>query len=251
MLLYQMTGKGPALIFVHGFLENKNIWTPIVEQLSDRFCCIQIDLPGYGDAINQTFPKQLRDVAIKLDKLLKYLKIDSCTVIGHSMGVYIGLEWIKRNSASILGCIWVNGDVLSDSNKRHVERQRSVSMIQRHKKAYIVMAIKGLFPLQKHAHYNRYIEKLVREAINSNVSNLVNSVLAMGQRKDQSDLFASFQGEKHFISGREDPLIPLRQIKKSSRHCNANLHLYSGGHMAWLEAPKLIIKAITAVHNQN
>ena len=48
MLHYQIKGQGPGLFFLHGFLEDAEIWDRIVGPLSLNYTCIQIDFPGYG-----------------------------------------------------------------------------------------------------------------------------------------------------------------------------------------------------------
>lgn len=251
MLDHRIRGQGPVVFFLHGFLESQVIWAPIIKELQACFCCVQVDFPGYGTATEQDFPEHLSELAQKLDTLRRGLNIDSFSIVGHSMGVYVGLEWLQIAKSELQACIWVNGDVLSDPPKRLEERRRSVSMLKRHKKAYLAMAIKGLFPPQKHEQYGSHIIQLTQNALGCRVKNLVNSVWAMSQRKNQRDVFADFQGAKYLIAGREDPLIPLEQITETSGLCGAELKTYSGGHMAWLEAPKLIIQAIHSVHHQN
>lgn len=251
LLDHRITGQGPVVFFLHGFLESQVIWAPIIKELEDCFCCVQVDFPGYGTATDQDFPEHLSELAQKLDTLRQGLNIDSFSIVGHSMGVYVGLEWLKIAKAELQACIWVNGDVLSDHPKRLEERRRSISLLKRHKKAYVSMAIKGLFPPQKHEQYGPNIIQLTQNALGCKVHNLVNSVWAMSQRKSQREVFADFQGVKYLIAGLQDPLIPLEQITETSRLCGAELKTYSGGHMAWLEAPTLIIQAINLAHHQN
>ena len=45
---YSITGEGPAVVLLHGFLEDHTIWDSIAEMLSDNFRIIAIDLPGFG-----------------------------------------------------------------------------------------------------------------------------------------------------------------------------------------------------------
>jgi pimeloyl-ACP methyl ester carboxylesterase len=38
-------GRGPALVFAHGWLANANLWRALVERLASRFTCVALDLP--------------------------------------------------------------------------------------------------------------------------------------------------------------------------------------------------------------
>jgi len=43
------TGQGnPALVFLHYWGGSRRTWSGVVEQLSDRFRCIAVDLRGWG-----------------------------------------------------------------------------------------------------------------------------------------------------------------------------------------------------------
>jgi len=43
------TGKGRAVVLLHGFLGSHEIWKSTIESLSKSFRVIAIDLPGHGD----------------------------------------------------------------------------------------------------------------------------------------------------------------------------------------------------------
>ena len=49
-IAYQITGSGPALVLLHGFLESKTIWDDFTEILQKEFTVISIDLPGHGES---------------------------------------------------------------------------------------------------------------------------------------------------------------------------------------------------------
>jgi steroid delta-isomerase-like uncharacterized protein len=45
VIQYFDRGSGPAIVFLHGWLANANLWRRVVPQLSDRFRCLTFDLP--------------------------------------------------------------------------------------------------------------------------------------------------------------------------------------------------------------
>ncbi|WP_250658303.1 2-succinyl-6-hydroxy-2,4-cyclohexadiene-1-carboxylate synthase [Alkalimarinus coralli] len=45
--------NNPAVVFIHGFLGNREEWQQVVETLRETFYCITVDLPGHGDQQEQ------------------------------------------------------------------------------------------------------------------------------------------------------------------------------------------------------
>jgi pimeloyl-ACP methyl ester carboxylesterase len=44
-IMYDVTGDGPPLVFVHGVWATGGIWYPVIDELSARFRCINVHLP--------------------------------------------------------------------------------------------------------------------------------------------------------------------------------------------------------------
>lgn len=82
----------PALLFLHGFLGCKEDWQETIEDLSDEFRCLAVDLPGHGHSAHADescypMPACAESLVLQLDKL----HISRCALIGYSMGGRLGL----------------------------------------------------------------------------------------------------------------------------------------------------------------
>jgi pimeloyl-ACP methyl ester carboxylesterase len=44
-IMYDVTGEGPPIVFVHGVWATGGVWYPVIERLAGRFCCINVHLP--------------------------------------------------------------------------------------------------------------------------------------------------------------------------------------------------------------
>jgi len=89
-LAYQIDGKGPAIVLVHGFCEDSSIWDFYTRRWQNQFLVLRLDLPGFGKSqilSNWTF----EEVADALNQILLQENISACYLIGHSK--------IKRRSA--------------------------------------------------------------------------------------------------------------------------------------------------------
>lgn len=77
-----------------------------IAHLSNRFCCIAVDLPGHGKTRIDGEDNTMSDTARKLIDLLDRLKIDKCAIVGYSMGgrlaLYLLLHFPDRFHKGIL-----------------------------------------------------------------------------------------------------------------------------------------------------
>jgi len=85
-------GQGPTLLFVHGWLNDANVWGGVIEELSGDFRCIAVDLRGHGQSEAAGLGNYGR--ALVLDDLRRILderEIEQAVVVGHSLGGYLAL----------------------------------------------------------------------------------------------------------------------------------------------------------------
>ena len=47
-IYYEISGEGPALVLLHGFLESSAMWERMIPVLSQNKTVISIDFPGFG-----------------------------------------------------------------------------------------------------------------------------------------------------------------------------------------------------------
>ena len=192
VLHYQIKGQGPALFLLHGFLEDHQIWDELVGELCSQYRCIVIDFPGYGNNRLEEFPDRLEPLAQALEALRQQLTINEFSIIGHSMGVYVGLAWLELSKIPPKSFVLLNGNVYPDSPERLIERKRSISLVSRHKDAYVKMAIKGLFLSEQIAEYAAEIEALTDRALQCPVEALTRSIQAMSVRVNHLNTLLGF-----------------------------------------------------------
>jgi len=89
-LYFEMCGRGPAVIFIHGGQMDRRMWNFQVEAVSAKYTMIRYDVRGYGKSSLPTGPYfhvgDLRD-------LMKHLKLRKATVVGLSLGGIIATDF--------------------------------------------------------------------------------------------------------------------------------------------------------------
>jgi 2-succinyl-6-hydroxy-2,4-cyclohexadiene-1-carboxylate synthase len=85
--------KGPALLFLHGFLGCRYDWDEQIEMIGGRYRCLRVDLPGHHYSC-QNLPREeyaMPRTAALIVRLLDQCRIDRCGLVGYSMGGRLGL----------------------------------------------------------------------------------------------------------------------------------------------------------------
>lgn len=91
---YNDQGEGPALVFLHGWGVNKDIWKQQVTYFKKKYRVLTIDLPGHGDTPWQA--TSLTEIANNIIWLLSELSSQNIHFAGSSMGGLIGLQMYKE-----------------------------------------------------------------------------------------------------------------------------------------------------------
>ena len=86
-------GKGPALLLLHGLGCDHTTWEPVIDALARRYTVIAPDLLGHGRSAKPRADYSLGGYANGMRDLLTILGIDRVTVVGHSFGGGIAMQF--------------------------------------------------------------------------------------------------------------------------------------------------------------
>jgi pimeloyl-ACP methyl ester carboxylesterase len=86
-------GRGPALLLLHGLGCDHTTWLPVIAALSRRYTVIAPDLLGHGKSAKPRADYSLGGYANGMRDLLTVLGIDKVTVVGHSFGGGVAMQF--------------------------------------------------------------------------------------------------------------------------------------------------------------
>jgi pimeloyl-ACP methyl ester carboxylesterase len=99
-------GKGPALLLLHGLGCDHTTWEPVLAALARRYTVIAPDLLGHGLSAKPRADYSLGGYANGMRDLLTVLGIDKVTVVGHSFGggvaMQFGYQFPERTERMVL-----------------------------------------------------------------------------------------------------------------------------------------------------
>ena len=90
---YRRAGRGPALVLLHGITSSSATWDKVMAPLAKRFTVIAPDLMGHGLSAKPRGDYSLGAYASGVRDLLVAVGIDSATVVGHSLGGGVAMQF--------------------------------------------------------------------------------------------------------------------------------------------------------------
>ena len=90
---YVVGGEGPTLLLIHGIGGDWRTWEPVLEDLARQHRVVAPDLPGHGRSAKGAGDYSLGALANALRDLGGALGIERATVIGHSLGGGIAMQF--------------------------------------------------------------------------------------------------------------------------------------------------------------
>jgi pimeloyl-ACP methyl ester carboxylesterase len=90
---YRTAGHGPVLLLLHGIANSSQTWEHVAPLLSERFTLIAPDLLGHGESATPRGDYSLGAHATGVRDLLTALGHERVTVIGHSLGGGIAMQF--------------------------------------------------------------------------------------------------------------------------------------------------------------
>src|SRR5215217_94645 len=114
-------GSGPPLLFLHGWSSNWQIFLLNIAAFMRTHRCLAIDLPGFGASEMPAEPISMRGYAKTVDAMCDALGVECVSVVGNSMGGFIGAELALSYGTRVDRLVLVSAAGLSTE---HVVRRR-------------------------------------------------------------------------------------------------------------------------------
>ncbi len=114
---FRIAGSGPAILLIHGIGDNSTTWRGIQAKLAQRFTVIAPDLLGHGKSDKPRADYSVAAYANGMRDLLSVLDIEQVTIIGHSLGGGVAMQFAYQFPQLVERLILVSsGGVTKDVN---------------------------------------------------------------------------------------------------------------------------------------
>ncbi len=235
---YTRSGKGPSIVFLHGFLENLSMWEEMTTVFSKKYHCIAIDLLGHGNTECLGYIHTMEEMAKAIKSVLDHLEIKNATFIGHSMGGYAALAYLELFASEVSRLVLLNSTSFPDSEERKLNRTRAIDIVKKNPNAYTSMAIANLFAEKNRTKFRKEINHIKNQASRTPLQGIISALEGMKIRKDQRATLSGFKNPKIILSGKLDPVLNYSQNFQEAQECKTKLVSFDGGHMSYIENKK-------------
>ncbi|HEY6423386.1 MAG TPA: alpha/beta hydrolase [Pseudonocardiaceae bacterium] len=90
---FRMAGEGPALLLIHGIGDSSDTWRQVIPALARRHRVIAPDLLGHGASDKPRADYSVAGYANGMRDLLSVLGVDRVTLVGHSLGGGVAMQF--------------------------------------------------------------------------------------------------------------------------------------------------------------
>ena len=239
---YSLQGSGETLVFLHGYLEYKEIWANYITRFSNKYRILCIDLPGHGGSEVIGTTHTMSEMAKLVKFIMDKTETKEAVIIGHSMGGYIGLSFVAQFPSCTKALVMFSSSALNDSTEKILARNRDIDMVNSNRTKLIIdQNIPNMFATQNLVKYKATIEEIKIQVSQMPAQGIISALEGMKARVNYTDLIKTTDIPILFIAGRYDNLI---QIDVSERQVQdvKNISfkvLENSGHMGYIEEEEL------------
>ena len=113
-MAYHRKGEGPAILLIHGITSSSRTWRSVMDGLAERHTVVAPDLPGHGRSGKPRGDYSLGAYASGVRDLLTVLRIPKVTVVGHSLGGGIAMQFAYQFPERVERLVLVDSGGLGD-----------------------------------------------------------------------------------------------------------------------------------------
>jgi pimeloyl-ACP methyl ester carboxylesterase len=241
MLYYVDVGQptGSPIVLIHGFPLSHEMWADQIEALKNVYRVVAWDLRGQGRSEVGDGQFTLEFLVDDLIALLDHLKIKQAVLCGLSMGGYVSLRAVERNTQRVSGLVLCDTRSEADLNETKLARGVSIRAIKRNGvEAYSETFLKGaLSPTSlKEQHLVETAAKIIRQ---NQALGLCGTLLALAGRTDTTSFLPKIEVPTLILVGEQDTITPPQHSRRmQSLIQNSELHIIpQAGHMTNMENP--------------
>lgn len=242
-LAVDVRGKGPAVLFIHGYPLDHTMWEHQLAHL-DGWMRIAPDLRGMGQSDAPDLGYSMATYAEDLLALLNALGVERVALCGLSMGGYVGFEIMRRAPERVSALILINTRAEADSADARKARD-SAAAAAREGGAELVAdsMVPRLLAHTAPANNPDLVERLRRMIEATPVAGILGALGAMRDRPDSLALLPTLTGTPTLVVAGDDDQILRPDSSQSMADAipGARLAVLPGaGHLTPLELPEAI-----------
>jgi pimeloyl-ACP methyl ester carboxylesterase len=241
---YTDSGKGRAVVLLHGFLGSKELWEQTRNALAKHFRVVCIDLPGHGQSDCFGYVHTMELMAKSVKAVMDHLKLKRYAIVGHSMGGYAALAFAELFPEQVRGLCLFHSTSYADTEQKKIDRDKAIKSVKKDPGAFVRASIRNLFAAQHLRTHKKEVSFATQIARKTPKQGIVDALEGMKDRASRDVILHFADYPVFFIVGKYDNVLPMQSLLDQSRICKHGeaLLLEDSGHMGFLEEPGRCLK---------
>ena len=241
-MAYEECGEGPAVLLIHGFPLNRQMWQPQLQPLSEAgYRVIAPDLRGFGASEASVDGYSIDGFADDMIALMDALKIERAVVGGMSMGGYILMNLLERYPQRVRAACFIATKSSADDEAGRERRTAMAAQAERlGANPIIKIFAELLFAPETMQERPELIARVTSWMRDTNPRALAGGLLGMRDRKDYTPLLPRFQLPSLVIAGALDRAASPNAVELLTTglpNCESRI-IEKAGHMVNMERPE-------------
>jgi 3-oxoadipate enol-lactonase len=239
-LAVEVSGEGPAILFVHGYPLNRTIWRAQIEGLNG-FRRIAPDLRGMGQSDAPDLGYSMNIYAADLAALLDTLNIEDVILCGLSSGGYIAFVFLRQWRSRVRGLVLMDTRAEADTPEARRARDTAAASAREGGAEAVAEAMlpKMLAPVTLADHPDT-VDRVRTMIASTPVPGIVGALAAMRDRVGSESLLPTLTDIPTLVVvGEADGLAPPDQARAMAQAIpGARFAIIPGaGHLPPVEQP--------------
>jgi pimeloyl-ACP methyl ester carboxylesterase len=250
---YSDSGKGSAIVLLHGYLETSEVWNGFEEKLSLQFRIITVDLPGHGLSDVYGHVHTMEFMATGIKELLDSLGLKKACLLGHSLGGYVTLAFLDLFPDLLSGYCLFHSHPFPDPPEALEKRKREIEIVKSGKKNLMYPDnVRRMFADSNLEKFSESLQRLKEAASRIPGEGIIAVLNGMMIRPSRLSVMEEGRVPSLWILGVMDNYIPCDVVQaKVNLPPNAKaVVLKNTGHIGFIEEKELSVKAVSAFVNE-
>jgi pimeloyl-ACP methyl ester carboxylesterase len=198
-LFYEILGKGPTVVLIHGGLGDSRLWDDQIKRLAKHHKVLRYDLRSFGKSTSATAPfSHIED----LRALLDFLHINKATLVGLSLGGMIAADFALEYPARVERLVLVDAGLRGDKQPPPRDAKEAYEAIRRGAEPFADVAMRSDF--YRAVKPNSAIYKRLRGMVIDNYRSLASPSLSRYPETPTIDRLGSISAQTLVVIGDQD-----------------------------------------------